>query len=114
MFLYSFGTRIEYAIFYTKHKVFCGNLHYDVTREVLQNFFKNCANVTLPMSSGKNGGFAFLEFKNEDDYESALAKTGNTLNGRKITVSQFKERAKKKDKFQETSIVKYTIIHKYC
>eukprot|EP00731_Ephydatia_muelleri_P011429 Em0006g323a len=58
------------------------------------------------MLSGKNRGFAFLEFKNEDDYESALAQNGNTLNGRKITVSEFKERAKKKDKFQETSIVK--------
>ena len=95
--------------FYTKHKVFCGNLHYDLTREDLKSFFKNGANVTLPMSSGKNRGFAFIGFKNQEDYESALAQNGTILNGRRITVSAFKEQ-----KFQETSVKKYIIIHKYC
>ena len=100
--------------FYTKHKVFCGHLSYDLTRDDLKSFFKNAANVTLPMSSGKNRGFAFIEFKNQEDYDKALAQNGANLKGRRITVSAFKELTKKKEQFQETSVKKYIIIHKYC
>eukprot|EP00731_Ephydatia_muelleri_P035380 Em0118g9a len=60
-------------------------LSYDLTRDDLKSFFKNAANVTLPMSSGKNRGFAFIEFKNQEDYDRALAQNGANLKGRRIT-----------------------------
>ena len=69
-------------------KLYCGNLKYSVTNEMLQNL---CASygevVSVNIIEGK--GFGFVEFANEESAEKAKeGLNGNEFEGRTLRVAE--------------------------
>ncbi|NET10924.1 MAG: RNA-binding protein [Symploca sp. SIO2B6] len=74
--------------------VYVGNLSYDVTKEDLQEVFKeygSVSRVSVPMDreTGRPRGFAFIEMEKEEDEGSAIdALDGAEWMGREMRVNK--------------------------
>jgi RNA recognition motif-containing protein len=79
-------------------KLFVGNLPFSVTNADLQSFFGRVgtcesASVITDRMTGRSRGFGFVEMSSNDEAERAVEElNGRELSGRKITVSEARER----------------------
>lgn len=75
-------------------KLFVGNLPYSTTNEDLQKFFEQfgevaSAAVIMDRATGRSKGFGFVEYANDDEADTAIAKANEVeMDGRKLTVSE--------------------------
>lgn len=61
------------------------NLTYKVKKDSLKKVFKKAVGVRIPQSNGKPRGYAFVEFKSENDARDAIKSSQNTeISGRAI------------------------------
>lgn len=76
-------------------KLYVGNIAFNATEEEIKAFFSPIGEVTsvkiiTDRDTGRSRGFCFVEMQNAD---AAIAElNGKELNGRKITVSEARER----------------------
>lgn len=76
-----------------QQNLFVGNLSYDTTDDSLKAFFEQIgevvsARVITDRDSGRSKGFAFVEYKNDDDNQKAVDQlNGKELDTRAISVS---------------------------
>jgi cold-inducible RNA-binding protein len=79
-------------------KLFVGSLSWNVTSEMLEEFFATIgavasATVINDRDSGRSKGFGFVEFENDDDAKKAIDElNGKELDGRPITVNEARPR----------------------
>lgn len=79
-------------------KLFVGSLSWNVTSEMLEEFFAQIgsvasATVINDRDSGRSKGFGFVEFDNDDDAKKAIDElNGKELDGRPITVNEARPR----------------------
>jgi RNA recognition motif-containing protein len=76
-------------------KLYVGNLPFDATEEQVSEFFSqvgevNSVKIITNRETGKSRGFCFVEMENGDTAISEL--NGKELGGRRITVSEARER----------------------
>lgn len=79
-------------------KLYVGNLPYNATEADLETLFGQygaieSAVVITDRASGRSKGFGFITFDNANDANNALELNGNDMGGRKLNVSQAKEKA---------------------
>ncbi|MBN2121308.1 MAG: RNA-binding protein [Candidatus Omnitrophica bacterium] len=89
----------------SKNKLYIGNLEYTTSEEeIAQAFSEKGINVKevriiKDKFSGRSKGFGFAEVESEDKIQEAIsAMDGQDLKGRKIRVSQAKERQPRRDR----------------
>lgn len=76
-----------------QQNLFVGNLSYDTTDDSLKAFFEQIgevvsARVITDRDSGRSKGFAFVEYKNDEDNQKAVDQlNGKELDTRAISVS---------------------------
>jgi RNA recognition motif-containing protein len=79
-------------------RLFVGNLDYSAVKEELVDIFAPFGsvasiNVAIDRETGKPRGFAFVEYSNAADAQSAMAAVdGRDLRGRTLRVSEARER----------------------
>ncbi|KAJ1800846.1 Nucleolar protein 13 [Coemansia sp. RSA 2399] len=69
--------------------VWIGNMPYSVTRDELNEFFKDCGTVTrinLPKTGGKTRGFAYVDFETQEAMNLALAHSEQSMSGRAVLI----------------------------
>jgi RNA recognition motif-containing protein len=76
-------------------KLYVGNLPFNATEEEVKELFSTIGEVTsvkiiTDRDTGRSRGFCFVEMQNADTAVTEL--NGKDLNGRKITVSEARER----------------------
>ena len=76
-------------------KLYVGNLPFNITEEQIRDFFSQAGEVSsvkiiTDRETGKSRGFCFVEMENGDVAISDL--NGKDFDGRKITVSEARER----------------------
>jgi RNA recognition motif-containing protein len=80
-------------------KLYIGNLSYSIDSNQLQDLFSqvgpvDSANVIMDRDSGRSKGFAFVEFAEAADAQTAIDKfNGTDLGGRAMNVSEAKPQA---------------------
>src|SRR5262249_4004999 len=80
-------------------KLFVGNLSFDTTSADLEALFAEAgtcqwAAVIPDRGTGRSRGFGFVEMGSEEEAERAIAElNGRELQGRKLNVSEARERA---------------------
>lgn len=80
-------------------KIYVGNLPYNTTEDDLRGLFDPCgkiesADVIFDRYTGKSKGFAFIAFADEASVKEAVDNfDGKEVDGRRIKVSQAKEKA---------------------
>lgn len=80
-------------------KLFIGNIPYTINSDGLREAFAKIgevvdANVISDRESGRSRGFGFVEMKTEGDAKKAIDQlNGSELDGRKIFVSEAREKA---------------------
>ena len=84
----------------SKNKLYIGNLEYSVTEEDLGKVFSDKGvtvkevRIIKDKFSGRSKGFGFAEVDSEDKVQEAIsAVDGEDLKGRKLRISQARERA---------------------
>ena len=76
-------------------KLYVGNIAFNATEEEIKAFFSpigevNSVKIITDRDTGRSRGFCFVEMQNAD---AAIAElNGKEMNGRKITVSEARER----------------------
>lgn len=79
-------------------KLFVGSLSWNVTSEMLEEFFASIgsvasATVISDRETNRSKGFGFVEFENDDDAKKAIDElNGKELDGRAITVNEARPR----------------------
>lgn len=87
-------------------KLFVGNLPYTVNSDGLLDIFAKVggvveANIVTDRDSGRSRGFGFVEMKSDDDAKKAIAElNGSEVDGRKIFVSEAREKAPRDNQSQ--------------
>lgn len=87
-------------------KLFVGNLPYTTTNEDLQKHFEQfgevaSAAVIMDRATGRSKGFGFVEFNNDDEADTAIARAdGVEMEGRKLTVSEARPKTESGDRPQ--------------
>lgn len=81
--------------FFVASKLYVGNLPFNATEEEVKELFSTTGEVTsvkiiTDRDTGRSRGFCFVEMQNADAAITEL--NGKELNGRKITVSEARER----------------------
>lgn len=81
--------------FFVASKLYVGNLPFNATEEEVKEIFSPLGEVTsvkiiTDRDTGRSRGFCFVEMQNADAAITEL--NGKELNGRKITVSEARER----------------------
>jgi len=80
-------------------KIYVGNLNYDATEDDLNSLFSETGNlvsvsIIKDRDTGSSKGFGFVEYESAECGEEAISKfDGHDFKGRKLRVSQAKERA---------------------
>jgi RNA recognition motif-containing protein len=76
-----------------ENQVVVKNLPFDVTSEDVNEFFKNCGEISkINMPQGNesvNRGFCFVQFQSPEMAKRALLKSGEEINGRKVNVKPY-------------------------
>jgi len=81
-------------------RLFVGNLPYDTSESEIREFFAQIGPlsfVSLPVDreTGKLRGFAFVEYPDRNDAESAIRRfDGQSFKGRRLAVNEAREREK--------------------
>jgi len=84
-------------------KLFIGNIPYSINSDGLKEFFEKLgdvadANIVTDRETGRSRGFGFVEYKNDADADKAVKDlNGQELDGRKIFVSEAREKAPRDD-----------------
>lgn len=84
-------------------KLFIGNIPYSINSDGLKEFFGKLGDVTdtnivTDRETGRSRGFGFVEYKDDKDAEKAIKElNGQELDGRKIFVSEAREKAPRDD-----------------
>uniref|UniRef100_A0A8W8MZQ2 RRM domain-containing protein n=1 Tax=Magallana gigas TaxID=29159 RepID=A0A8W8MZQ2_MAGGI len=70
------------------YTAFIGNLPYEATEDLIENFFKNLkvVNVRLPTDQGRLRGFGYVEFEDRQSLIDALGLNDENMGGRKMRV----------------------------
>jgi cold-inducible RNA-binding protein len=81
--------------FFVATKLYVGNLPFNVTEEEVKEYFSTVGEVQSvkiisDRDTGRSRGFCFVEMQNADAAITDL--NGKEMNGRKITVSEARER----------------------
>lgn len=80
-------------------KLFIGNIPYSINSDGLKDVFAKVgevadANVVTDRETGRSRGFGFIEMKNDADAKKAIdTLNGTEVDGRKIFVSEAREKA---------------------
>jgi len=74
------------------NKIYVGNLSYDVSEQDLESLFgefgKNLQiKLIKDLETGRSKGFAFIEFENDSEAQSALSMDGKEFQGRRLKVN---------------------------
>jgi len=79
-------------------KLFVGNLPFSTTSEQLSDLFSGVgtcesASVVTDRATGQSRGFGFVEMSSAEEAERAIAElNGHDIGGRKLTVTEARER----------------------
>ena len=80
-------------------KLFVGSLSWNVTDDMLRDFFATVGTVTsasvvTDRETNRSRGFGFVEMSSEDEAKAAVDQlNGKELDGRAVTVSEARERS---------------------
>lgn len=75
-------------------KLYVGNLSYDVTDNALAQMFEahgtvESAAIIMDRDTGRSKGFGFVEMKNDQEAQAAIAAfNGKEMNGRALVVNE--------------------------
>lgn len=87
------------------NSVMLRNLSYNSTEEDLTDFFKDCGDIQgcriMKDDEGKSRGFGFIDFESVDEAKKAVAKHGQEVGGRSITVCFSRKRERREPKKEE-------------
>ena len=89
--------------------LFCGNLSFDTTDELLKKHFQHCGEIikirmATFQDTGKCKGFAFVDFKNEEGATKALSdKTCRKIAGRALRMEFGEDRSKRQVRRRDPS-----------
>lgn len=78
--------------------IYCGNLAYDTTDDVLRSTFEehgkvSTAKVIMDRDAGRSKGFGFVEMDDEQEAQAAIQTlNGALMDGRNIRVNEAKPR----------------------
>lgn len=80
--------------------LYVGNLPWNITDAQLAEFFASCAPVNSARiitegPGGRSKGFGFVEVADEDAEKVIKSLSGQSLNGRDITISEARPKPKK-------------------
>ena len=72
-----------------KHIVWVNKIYRDVTKDNIQELFKECGDITniTMCSSNRNLSYCFIEFSNEAGAQLALEKNDTVLDNQNIVVA---------------------------
>ena len=79
-------------------KLFVGSLSWNVTDDMLRDFFAAVGTVTsatviTDRDTGRSKGFGFVEMSSDDEAKKAIAElNGKELDGRSVTVNEARPR----------------------
>ena len=82
-------------------RLYVGNLSYDTTEEELRELFAahgtvESVNLITEGGSGRSKGFGFVEFRDDQEANAAIAAlNGTDLRGRSINVNQARPKAER-------------------
>ncbi len=84
-------------------KLYVGNIDFNATEEEVKEFFSTVGEVQsvkiiTDRDTGRSRGFCFVEMQNADTAISEL--NGKELNGRKITVSEARDRERRQNNYR--------------
>ena len=75
--------------------LYVGNLTFNTTTADLETLFAQTAQVINDRDTGRSRGFGFVEMESQEGADAAIsALNGSDLDGRDLTVSVAKERAR--------------------
>lgn len=82
-------------------KIYVGNLPWSMTDEALEEEFAQfgdvqSANVVMDRDSGRSRGFGFVEMSSEDGQTAIEELNNKEIGGRRLRVSQAKERPRER------------------
>jgi cold-inducible RNA-binding protein len=87
-------------------KLFVGGLPFSVDNTELEQIFSEfgkveSAQVIMDRETNRSKGFGFVEFENDEDAKSAVAKLdGSDVGGRSITVNEARPKAPRENNFR--------------
>ena len=82
-------------------KIYVGNLPWSMSDEELEAAFAECgdvhsANVVMDRETGRSRGFGFVEMGREEAQAAIEALNDKEISGRRLRVSQAKERSRER------------------